>query len=54
MAATAVGRMKPFDPDESIVAYLERMQPYFEANRIKAEMQVPVFFNIISWRTTGC
>ena len=54
MAATAVGHMKPFDPGESIVAYLERIQPYFEANRIKAEKQVPVFFNIISWRTTGC
>lgn len=49
MAAATVGRMEPFDPDnESIVVYLERMQLYFEANRIKAEKQVPVFLNIIS------
>ena len=30
MAATAVGHMEPFNPDESIVADLEWMQLYFE------------------------
>ena len=54
MAATTVGRMEPFDPDnESIVVYLERMQLYFEANGIKAEKQVPVFLNIIGWENYG-
>ena len=54
MAATSVGRMEPFDPaNESIVVYLERMQLYFEANRIKAKKQVPVFLNIIGRENYG-
>ena len=55
MAASTVGRMEPFDPNnESIVAYLERMQLYFEGNGIKAEKQVPVSSILSVGRTTGC
>ena len=49
MAATTVGHMELFDPNnELIVVYLEWMQLYFEANGIKAKKQVPVLLNIIS------
>lgn len=54
MAASTVGRMELFDPDnESIVVYLERMQLYFEGNGIKAKKQVPVFLNIIGQENYG-
>ena len=38
MVGVAFGRLEPFESDvESIVAYLEWVQLYFEANGIKAE-----------------
>ena len=54
MAASIIGHLEPFDPDnELIVVYLERMQLFFEANGIKAENQVPVFLLIIGQKNYG-
>ena len=47
----AYGRMEQFDPDkESIAAYLERVELYFEANNTPGEKQVPVFLSCIGLR----
>ena len=44
MSSSAFGRMKEFTPDtESISAYLERLQLYFDANSIAEDKRVSVF-----------
>ena len=48
MASTAYGRMQPFVPGtETIVAYLERLNLYFEANDVAAAKRVAVFLTVI-------
>ena len=48
MAAQQLGRMQEFEPDtESISAYLERLQMFFEANDIAAEKKVSVLLTVI-------
>ena len=48
MAAHQLGRMQEFEPDtESISAYLERLQMFFEANDIAAEKKVSVLLTVI-------
>ena len=48
MAGAIAGRLEPFDPEaESIVVYLERVELYFAANKIKADKRVLVFLNLI-------
>ena len=43
-----LGRMQEFEPDtESISAYLERLQMFFEANDIAAEKKVSVLLTVI-------
>ena len=46
--SSAFGRMKEFTPDtESISAYLERLQLYFDANRIAEDKRVSVLLTVI-------
>ena len=53
MTTTAqFGRMDPFVPEEeTIAAYLERIEVYFEANEIPAEKRVAVFLSVIGGKT---
>ncbi len=46
--AVVYGRMKPFFPDkESISAYLERLNLYFDANGVAEEKKVSVLLTVI-------
>ena len=48
MAGAIAGHLEPFDSEvESIVVYLEWVELYFTANKIKADKRVPVFLNLI-------
>ena len=49
MAALSYGRIEP--ENDSIAAYLERVELYFSANGIEEEKQVPVFLSVIGGRT---
>ncbi len=53
MAETmSYGRINEFQPEnESVVAYLERIELYFQANDIAAAKQVPVFLSVIGAST---
>ena len=52
MAALSYGRIDEFQPEnDSIAAYLERVELYFSANGIVEEKQVPVFLSVIGGRT---
>ena len=45
-------RIDEFQPEnESIAAYLKRVELFFSANDIAAEKQVPVFLSVIGGRT---
>ena len=46
--ATAYGRMQPFVPEaETVVAYLDRLNLYFEANEIAEAKRIAVFLTVI-------
>ena len=46
------GKLGEFKPEEeNISAYLERVQIYFQANDIKRERQVAVFFSVVGGKT---
>lgn len=48
MATRQLGRMQEFEPEtESISAYLERLQMFFEANDIADEKKVSVLLTVI-------
>ena len=52
MATAALGTLQEFKPDaETIAAYLERVNLYFEANDIAAEKRVVVLLNAIGSKT---
>ena len=52
MAALSYRRIDEFQPEnESIAAYLKRVEPFFSANDIAAEKRVPVFLSVIGGRT---
>ena len=47
MAAT-IGKVEEFQPElESIAAYLERMELFFDANNIATGRRVPMFLSVI-------
>ena len=49
MAGTVGGRLETFNPDlESVTVYLERMELYFSANKVKCEKQAHVLLNLLS------
>ena len=49
-----IGRIQEFQPDnESVTAYLERVDLYFVANGTAAETKVPVLLSSIGARTYG-
>ena len=46
--ATTYGQIQEFCPEiESIEAYIERVELYFEANNIDADRRVAVFLSVI-------
>ncbi len=46
--ATTFGRIEEFQPEvESISAYLERVELFFDANDIAAARRVPTFLSVI-------
>ena len=46
--ATTYGQIQEFCPEiESIEAYIERVELYFEANNIDVDQRVPVFLSAI-------
>ena len=48
MAGASVGRLGPFDPEvESVVAYLERVELFFKANKFEDNSKVAVFLTLI-------
>lgn len=52
MAAYQLGRMQEFEPEtESITAYLERLQNFFDANDIADAKKVPVLLSVIGRNT---
>ena len=52
MASNTIGSIAEFNSEnEKIVAYLERVQLFFEANGIKEDKQVPVFLTVIGSTT---
>ena len=52
MAAGIIGSVGEFNPDqESVSAYLERVDLYFKANHIGEDMQVPSFLSIVGRET---
>jgi len=53
MAATlVVGKLEEFDPaNDSVTAYVERVQLFIEANGIPAEKKVAVFLSAIGSKT---
>lgn len=52
MASNTIGSIAEFNSEnEKIVAYLERVQLFFEANSIKDDKQVPVFLTVIGSTT---
>lgn len=47
-----IGKLDEFDPAmDSVAAYVERAQLYFEANGIEGEKQVPVFLTAVGSKT---
>ena len=50
----AFGRIQEFNADaESLSAYVERVELFFQANGIKEEKKVPVFLSSIGSATYG-
>ena len=48
------GQFSQFDPDqETMSAYLERVQIFFQANNIADEKQVDIFLSLIGAKTYG-
>ena len=48
MVGASVGRLGPFDPEvESVVAYLERVELFFKANKFEDNSKVAVFLTLI-------
>ena len=46
------GKLQEYKPGaESIAAYLERVEIFFQANNIAADKQVPVFLSVVGGRT---
>ena len=47
-----VGKLGEFVPEcESLTAYVERVELYFEANKIEEERKVPVFLSVLGSKT---
>ena len=52
MATTYYGKIEEFQPEnESISAYLERIELYFSANAVEEGKQVAVFLSVIGAKT---
>ena len=49
---TSFGRIDEFRPEnESIEAYLERIELYFNANELEDDKKVPIFLSVIGGKT---
>ena len=50
---TSFGRIDEFRPEnESIEAYLERIELYFNANEVEDDKKVPIFLSVIGGKHT--
>ena len=52
---TRHGRLNEFDADnETVTAYLERVELYFDANNVAEDKKVPVLLRTSEPKRTGC
>ncbi len=53
MAQNVVGRLQAFDPEASLLIYLERVQLFFDANEVGDEKKVAVLLTVIGPKNYG-